>query len=62
MRCAWVAWSVERQALGFSSGHDFMDYGIEPHIRLPTQQGVCLKILSLPLLPHSFSNKKNNMI
>lgn len=43
----WVAESVEHWALGFSSRRDLMCCGIGPQMGLPTQQAVCIKILSL---------------
>ena len=59
---AWVTYLVKDLALGFSSGHD-QGSGIKPCVRFPTQQGVCLRILSLFFCPspclHSFSKKIN---
>ena len=40
----WVAQSVICLALTFRSGHDLMVHGIQRHVRLSTQWGVCLKI------------------
>jgi len=56
----WVIESVKHPTLGFSSGHglmshDLMGLEIEPCVRLHTQQGVCMKILSLCSSPHSLS-------
>ena len=51
----WVAQSVQCLPLGFGSGHGSRDLTgpeIQPCIRLHTQQGVCLKILSLCPIPY----------
>ena len=56
LRGAWVAQSVERLTLGFGSGHDFTVCGIDPHIGLHAEHGVCLgSSLSLSLCPLPFS-------
>lgn len=43
---AWMAQSIKRPTPDFGSGQD---HGSEPCVRLLTQQGVCLRILALPL-------------
>ena len=53
----WVARSVKRQTLGFSSGHDLMVHEFESHVRLCADSrsllGILCLLLSLPLFPPS---------
>ena len=62
-RGAWVALLVKRPTPDFSSGHDLTIHGSwdwAPRPALHWQHGTCLGIslsLSLPLYPHSSSNK-----
>ena len=55
-RGTWVAQLVERPTLGFGLGQDLVYCEMEPHVGLCTQQGVCLKILSLCSDPHCLSH------
>ena len=53
VRGAWVAQSVERQTLGFSSGHDLrvVRWSLPLHEALPSH-GICLKFsLRVPAPP-----------
>ena len=52
LRGSWVAQSVERPTLDFSSGRDLMFHEFEPHIGYHTnssEPGVCSHSLSLSL-------------
>ena len=52
---AWAAQLVKGPTLDFSSGHDLMVCGIEPHVRLCTDDTEpAWDSLSLPL-PHSLA-------
>ena len=52
---AWVAQSVKHPTLGFGSGHNLMGSEMKLHVRLCTQWGLYLKILSLCPSPHLYS-------
>ena len=50
---AWVAQSVEHLTLDFSSGHDLMVCGFEPHVQLCTDSvEPAWNSLSLSLCPY----------
>ena len=54
-RGTWVAQSVKRPTLGFSSGHDLTVYEFEPHVKLcadNSEPGACFRFcVSLSLWP-----------
>ena len=62
-RGAWVAQSIERPTLCFSSGHDLMVCGFKPHVRLHADRAEpAWDSLSLSLCPfpaHALSLKIN---
>ena len=62
-RGTWVAQSLKRPTLDFSSGHDFRVRGIKACVGLPDERGACLRfspsILSLPRPSCSLSFKKS---
>ena len=55
-RATWVAQSVEYPTVDFSSGHDLMVHGIEPHVGLctdsmePAWDSLCPCLSASPLL------------